>query len=214
MLAHAALVVEDDPLLAQAWAHRLTEWGLQVYTAANREQALAFAQPFLLALIDLGLPPRPDSPEEGLLLIELLSTQQPLLPVLVVTGQDEQQAAREAIARGAFDFLTKPVTPDALDAALTRACRHARVLRELAAQGAMPVGLSAHENRQGLREATDLAQEKLVRQTLAATGGNVSEAARRLGLERTRLYYYLDKFGIRPRANPSPPNTKQDASDA
>lgn len=196
-MTECALLVEDDALLAAALAGRLTQAGLVVRHAADRGAALAQAEGCSFALVDLGLPPLPASPEEGLLLIELFAQRHPLMPILVLTGQDEDAAAREAIARGAFDFLAKPVAGAALDLAIARARRQARVLGELARRGAVPVAISAHESRQGLREASELAQEKLLRQMLAASGGNVAEAARRLGIERTRLYYYLDKFGIR-----------------
>ncbi len=197
-MSDCALLVEDDALLAMALADRLAQAGVLVQHAADRNSALSHAENCSFALVDLGLPPCPAAPDEGLLLIALMAQRFPLMPIVVLTGQDEAVAAREAIARGAFDFLTKPVSGTAFDLAITRVQRQARVLRELAMHGDLPVVISAYESRQGLREVSDLAQEKLLRQILAASGGNVAEAARRLGIERTRLYYYLDKFGIFP----------------
>lgn len=194
------LLVEDDALLREALAAHLEAQGYEVRRAADRAQALERAAGCALALIDLGLPPQPQTPREGLTLIETLRQTQPHMLLLVLTGQEENASALAAIERGAFDFLLKPITPEALDQALARAMRYCRHLRALARQGNPMVMLSPQEVSQGLREAIALTQEKLVRQTLEACGGNVTQAAQRLGLPRTQLYYYLDKFGIqRPR---------------
>lgn len=194
-----ALVVEDDRLLQDALAVRCARLGLEAVRAHDRPEALRLAGECALAIVDLGLPPTPHLPDEGLLLIESLVAFLPYLPVLVLTGQDEARSAHEAIARGAFDFLAKPVEGVLLDAAVTRALRFARTYRTLARQGRSPLQITSREVAQGLRVASDVAQEKLLRLTLASCGGNVSEAARILGLERTRLYYYLDKFGLLPK---------------
>lgn len=192
----AALVVEDDALLRSALAARLGERGLVPRAAADRKAALEQAEGCLLAIIDLGLPPLPDSPEEGLRLIEMLNLVLPHMPLIVLTGQDEEASALAAIECGAFDFLAKPVDGAALDQAIERALRFARARRQLQRQGADELRLTARELAQGLREASALAQEKLVRQAIIACGGNYSHAARRLGITRSQLYYYLDKFGI------------------
>ncbi len=195
------LVVEDDPLLGPQLAqraHRHTQW--QAHWCAEPGQALALARrpQVKLALLDLGLPPQPDRPDEGLRLLSQLRQWRPDVPVLVMTGQDEAHCALQAIEAGAFDFLPKPIEPSAFDAALQRACRYARAWQRLAQQGAAPVQVDSQQVRAGLRETTDAAQERLLRQVLHACGDNVSQAARLLRLERTQLYYYLDKYGLRP----------------
>ncbi|MFN6960650.1 MAG: response regulator [Rhodocyclaceae bacterium] len=195
------LVVEDDPLLRDALGAQVRAQGFIPRLAADRASALAAASECMLAIIDLGLPPHPDSPQEGLLLIETLSLMQPQMPILVLTGQDEARSARASIERGVFDFLAKPVDGAALAQALARAWRFARVCAQLAGEGRAPVILSARETAQGLQEAADLAQEKLLRATLAACGGNVAQTARKLGLPRSQLYYYLDKFGLNRRSD-------------
>ena len=48
----------------------------------------------------------------------------------------------------------------------------------------------------GPKESADAVEEQIVRGTLADTNGNVTEAARRLGLVRENMYYYLKKYGI------------------
>ncbi len=190
------LLVEDDALLAQALAARVAALGVEPRLVASRAEALAAAAGASVALVDLGLPPRPDVPDEGLLLIETLSLQQPQMVIVVQSGQEEERAAFAALAAGAWDYLAKPVAPQQFDAVLQRALRRARHARALASAGYyLPGGPALRP--QGLKETGDAAQERLLRQTLAACGFNVAATARRLGLPRERLYYYLDKFGIR-----------------
>lgn len=192
----AVLIVEDDALLQAALAARLAALGLGPRCATEAQSALAQAEGSLLAIVDLGLPPHPDSPEEGLRLIETLGLTHPQMPLIVLTGQDEEASALAAIERGAFDFLAKPAEGAAFDQAVARARRFALARRRLLRQGGAGLQLSARELAQGLREAAALAQEKLVRQAIIASDGNYSLAARRLGIGRPQLYYYLDKFGI------------------
>lgn len=191
-----ALIVEDDLLLAAALADRCLAASLHPVCCATVGDAMTTAPACALAIVDLGLPPTPHLPDEGLRLIESLVAFHPHLPVIVLTGQDEARSAHAAIARGAFDFLAKPVEGPVLDASLQRALRFAHVYRELASNGQVPIHVTATECAQGLRAASDAAQEKLIRQVLHACNNRIGEASRRLGLERTRLYYYLDKFGI------------------
>lgn len=191
------LVVEDDPLLQDALVQRLHQRNLQALTAFDCNTALPLVPRCALAVVDLGLPPAADLPDEGLRLLQMLSTRAPELPVIVITGQDEAHVAHQAIASGGFDFLSKPLEPAAFDAAVERALRFVRARRRLADEGRTTVQLSASDMADGLRSAVDAAQEKLIRQVLNHCRHNVAEAARRLRIQRTQLYYYMDKFGIR-----------------
>ncbi|MDP3611625.1 MAG: helix-turn-helix domain-containing protein [Rubrivivax sp.] len=49
---------------------------------------------------------------------------------------------------------------------------------------------------EGVREFGEAAQEKLVRSVLADSQFNVAQAARKLGVSREHLYYFMKKFGI------------------
>jgi two-component system nitrogen regulation response regulator GlnG len=91
-----------------------------VVTAASRAEAVAAIRSRTadLALIDLGLPPSPNTPNEGFRLIGDLLQHQPGLRIVVLTGQNDTVNARRARALGAFDFLAKPALPDAVLQAL------------------------------------------------------------------------------------------------
>jgi two-component system NtrC family response regulator len=67
-----------------------------------------------VTLLDLGLPPRPNDPDEGLALLSAILATDPLAKVIVVSGQGEKQNALHAVGAGAYDFLCKPVDVDEL----------------------------------------------------------------------------------------------------
>ena len=117
------LIVEDDLAL-----QKQLKWSLdrfQSVTATDRQGALAQMRRHapLVATIDLGLPPDPDSVSEGFLLLEQLLAMDPDLKVIVLTGQNDRSNALRAVAAGAYDFIAKPVEPEILDLTVERAMR-------------------------------------------------------------------------------------------
>lgn len=191
------LIVEDDPALAGFLAAVLQDDGHPVRTAGSRAaalDALAAERPCIV-LLDLGLPPQPSSMAEGLTLLDDIVRHHPRVKVLILTGQDESAAALEAVRRGAFDFLIKPVALPTIRLALRRAELFAHQEARLAAAGEARLAVTARLE-EGPREAAAAAEEQLVRRALAEAGYNIADAARRLGLAREHVYYYLKKYGI------------------
>ncbi len=192
------LLVEDDLALAGYLAGSLTAQGYITHQAHDRTQALATlaSQPSLaLILLDLGLPPNPSTMIEGLTALEELLHRAPHAKIIVLTGQDEHAAALEAIRRGAFDFLVKPSSLPVILQALQRAKLFLREETRMAASGETRLHLTARFD-EGPKEAAAIAEEQILRKTLAECDYNVTEAARRLGMAREHVYYYLKKYGI------------------
>jgi DNA-binding NtrC family response regulator len=79
-----------------------------------------------MVLTDLNLPEA-----GGLDLCQQLHAVAPNVPVVVVTGDRTLETAIEAIRRGAFDYLTKPVDPQLLGLSVARAVRRSKLIREL-----------------------------------------------------------------------------------
>ena len=104
------LIVDDDEEIRTQM-----KWGLaktyEIFLAEDRPSALEVFQDKrpLLVLLDLGLPPNPGDPEEGLATLSELLALDRLTKVVVVTGQGEKAVALRAIGSGAWDFLCKPV---------------------------------------------------------------------------------------------------------
>jgi two-component system NtrC family response regulator len=115
------LIVEDDEDIRTQM-----KWALcgdyEVLTAGDRTTALAAltADRPAVTLLDLGLPPRPNQPDEGLAVLSTALTLNPLAKVIVVSGQGDKQNALNAVAAGASDFLCKPVDMDQLRLVLQR----------------------------------------------------------------------------------------------
>lgn len=197
----SVLWVEDDPVLSDWVAQSLQDDGWNVLVAHNRHDALSKQElevpkgAACLAILDLGLPPCPSRPDEGLQLLAELVMRWPLLNAIVLTGQNEVAVGQQAVHAGAFDFLAKPVSLAVLRQALQRAAWFAQRQQELLAQGRLHLSVSA-ELSEGVREASDQVAEQLIRHVLGCNGFNVTAAARTLGLEREQLYYHMKKFGI------------------
>jgi len=117
------LVVDDDPLITDTLAFALgTDY--EVYACESRPHAIQLLRqleaPPPLALVDLGLPPAPHSPDEGFRLIGDLLAHSPRMRIFVLSGQNEAANARHARALGAWEFIAKPVDPGSLARLLAR----------------------------------------------------------------------------------------------
>lgn len=125
------LIVDDDDEVRTQM-----KWALNphydVLLAEDRPsalQVLSEAKPSVVTL-DLGLPPSPGDTREGFLALADLLQSDPLLKVLVITGQGERENGMEAIGQGAFDFFAKPVNIDELKVVLDRAIYVQQLERE------------------------------------------------------------------------------------
>ncbi|MBX3653823.1 MAG: response regulator [Ramlibacter sp.] len=192
------LVVEDDASLRESWVAVLSAQGFSVKATADASEAMAAltrTADLSLVLLDLGLPPSPGDPTVGLDLLRRLLVAKQSLKVIVLTGQDEPAICWQAIALGAFDYLLKPASRAQVLQALQRACLFLDAEAKLAESGQARITVTA-PLLEGVREFGDAAQERLVRAVMSDTQHNVAEAARRLGLSREHLYYFIRKFGI------------------
>ena len=140
------LVVDDDPLITDTLAFALGP-DYEVYTCESRPHAIELlrqlGRPPELALVDLGLPPAPHSPEEGFQLIADLLAHSPAMKILILSGQNEAANARHARALGAWEFISKPSDPLALKRALERALGAPRAAAGAAEEPGALVGRSA-----------------------------------------------------------------------
>jgi len=124
------LIVEDDTAL-----QKQMRWAFDKYEtvfADDREAAIAQLRRFEPAVVtmDLGLPPTPDEPTEGLNLLQEIHTLAPDTKVIVLTGQNDRAHALRAIAMGAHDFCAKPFEPELLSWTIDRAFRVHELMEE------------------------------------------------------------------------------------
>jgi two-component system NtrC family response regulator len=115
------LIVEDDEDIRTQMKWALAE-SYEVVIAGDRTAAVAAftSNRPSATLLDLGLPPRPNAPDEGLTMLSTLLGMDPLAKVIIVSGQGDKQNAWQAVGAGAYDFLSKPVDTDELRLLLQR----------------------------------------------------------------------------------------------
>jgi two-component system NtrC family sensor kinase len=121
------LVVDDDPQILEVLEIRLATLGLEVTATADPEYAVEIvaATRFDVALVDLRM-----KPLDGMLLTEAIHSHQPHLPVIIMTAHATIESAVQAIQRGAFDYLTKPLVPDDFRHKIARALSVRRWARD------------------------------------------------------------------------------------
>lgn len=111
------LIVDDDPLITDTLQFVLSR-DFNVYCADSRPQVKSLLRQLddvpELALIDLGLPPKPHQPDEGFQLITELLAHSPRIKIVVLSGQSDESNAKHARTLGAIDFVAKPCEPERL----------------------------------------------------------------------------------------------------
>jgi two-component system, NtrC family, response regulator len=115
------LIVDDDEEIRTQM-----KWALagdyDIVLAEDRASAVETFQAVrpLVVLLDLGLPPHPGQPDEGLAALSDLLVLERLTKIIIITGQGEKGIALRAIGAGAYDFLIKPVDTEELKLLLRR----------------------------------------------------------------------------------------------
>ncbi|MBI5095010.1 MAG: sigma 54-interacting transcriptional regulator [Candidatus Hydrogenedentes bacterium] len=105
------LVVEDEAVLRLTFQEFLSEQGHEVFTAQDYDEAVDLIEheDFDLVVTDIILGGR-----TGVDLLRTIRDMGIECPVVMVTGEPTIESAAEAVRLGAFDYLAKPVTRDAL----------------------------------------------------------------------------------------------------
>lgn len=170
------LIVDDDELFCQVLARAFTRRGYETGTAHRAADAVALARTFqpARAVLDLRLPG-----QSGLELIPELLTINRDMQIVVLTGYASITTAVEAIKLGALHYLTKPTDATQI--------------------------LAAFDNAQGNKDITirekPMSLERLewehIQKVLADCRGNVSAAARELGMHRRTLQRKLAKRPVK-----------------
>src|SRR6266851_4358821 len=97
------LIIEDDEDIRTQLTYALQD-EYDVSVAGDRTRAAAAVQeaPPEIVTLDLGLPPTPDTAEEGLRALEDILAAAPDAKVIIITGNGDRANAVTAAARGAF----------------------------------------------------------------------------------------------------------------
>jgi len=166
------LIVEDNDGFRESLMLEFSERGYETYAAGNLKEVeaiLAKHQPEL-AVVDLKLG---RSNGDGLRVIEATLEVAPHARVVVMTGYASLATAVEAIKLGAIDYLAKPVSIDRLERALWAEAR----------------GESDEQ-----RETLARHEREYIEYVIQQCGGNITRAAKWLGIHRQSLQRKLRKY--------------------
>ena len=105
------LVVDDDLIVRELVPLWLRTAGYTCDAVPDAKSAWAYvhSRPVRLITLDISMPG-----ESGLDLLRRIRSGFPDLPVVMMTSMGDASTVTEALALGAFAYLTKPVEPDEL----------------------------------------------------------------------------------------------------
>lgn len=175
--SQTVLVVDDDATLRARLVRALEHRGFEVRAAADGAAALEMArlESPELAIVDLRMPGM-----SGLEVVRELRAIDATTKIVVITGYGSIATALEAVRLGATHYLTKPADVDDILAAFARADQAPEA----------PIAID--------HEVPSLARTEWehINRVLTDCGGNITQAARLLGLHRRSLQRKLSKYPV------------------
>ncbi|MGB7323942.1 MAG: response regulator [Rubripirellula sp.] len=172
--AESILLVDDTFVLRERLSMAMQQRGFHVETAGSYDEAVEIfrMRPTDLAVLDLRMPGK-----SGLELLRKLLQMKPTTRVIILSGFGSIPASIDAVRAGAVNFLSKPADADDILGAFVRGD-----------DPSVPEGALAFP-------APSLARNEWehIHRVLSDCGGNISEAARRLGIHRRSLQRKLRK---------------------
>lgn len=121
------LVADDEPLMLRFMADVLKRHGKEVVCAVNGEEAIKILEnePIDLVITDMKMPLK-----NGLDVLKMARSISPSPLVILATAHGTIESAVEAMKLGAFNYLIKPFSPEALEGVLEKAEEHLRLIKE------------------------------------------------------------------------------------
>ncbi len=164
------LLLEDDPLFLETLRLEFEERGYRALTASSLEEVkeMQGIRP-RFAIIDLRL-----RAETGIVAVEYLKEQFPECRSIILTGYGSISTAVEAVKKGAAQYVTKPIGIEKLERLLWSD--------------------QIESEDHSLGESLARREREYIEWTLQQTQGNISAAAKRLGIHRQSLQRKLRKF--------------------
>lgn len=169
------LLVDDTFVLRDRLAEAFRQRGFRVETAGTYDEAVVVFQerPTELAVLDMRMPGR-----SGLELLQRIKKLRPETEVVMLSGFGSIAAGIDAVRAGAVNFLSKPADADEILAAFARG---------------ESSNLSGETDSDFRAPSLARAEWEHIHRVLSDCDGNISEAARRLGIHRRSLQRKLRK---------------------
>lgn len=165
------VITDDDEAFRERLARAFRERGYEVHTCADGmalQQLVAIVRPDY-AVLDLKMPGA-----NGIQILEFLISRHPDCVILMLTGYGSIATAIQAVKLGAHDYLGKPADADQIEAALL-------------GRGKQPP--SAPQT-----PSLERVEWEHLQRVLADHGGNITQSAKALGIDRRSLQRKLQKI--------------------
>ncbi|MDB4959696.1 MAG: two component transcriptional regulator, Fis family [Myxococcales bacterium] len=172
------LIVDDDEVYRNRLARAFVDRGYDVHIAHDYETAFLIASSDSpeFAVVDLKMPGK-----SGLELVKALREIDPATKTLILTGYGSIATAIDAVRLGATYYLSKPADADDIVGAFARG-------------EAPPLDPPPPDSGDYRAPSLARAEWEHINRVLSDAGGNISEAARRLGIHRRSLQRKLQKY--------------------
>lgn len=169
-----ALIVDDDEVFRNRLCRAFAQRNWEAIAAANGEEALAFAseRSLDLVLVDLRMPGM-----DGLDVVEKLRAADSSMTLIVLTGYGSIPTTISAMKRGADYYLSKPADADQILAAYER----------------LQTPSDETPNAPTLAPSLARVEWEHMQRVITDCDGNISQAARALGIHRRSLQRKLSK---------------------
>ena len=112
------LLLDDEPIVGKRLKPAISKLGCEVEVFENPRLALQrlVQKDFDIVVTDIRM-----DEVDGIQVLEEIRTKSPRTKVIMITGYAMMSVAREAMGKGAFDFISKPFSPDDLRQVILRA---------------------------------------------------------------------------------------------
>ncbi len=175
------LIVDDDNAVRLSIGLALKRAGMEFEAVGSEREALELVRDtrFGLAVLDMNLRLETTG-EQGIEILRKFKTLRPDMPVILISAWGTIPLAVKGMNYGAEDFLTKPWSNEDL----------VRKIRGALARAEAEQARAAHV------DSLDIVERRAVADALARTDGNLTAAARLLGITRQALYRKIEKFEL------------------
>jgi len=125
--AREILVVDDDNGHRTMLKTLLSGWGYRVYEADDGSKAIEWvrSRPFDLILMDIRM-----VKVSGLEALSVIKGMNPAIPVIIITAYSSVESAIEAMKKGAYEYLMKPLDFEEMHMKMEQAMEHCRLKEE------------------------------------------------------------------------------------
>lgn len=116
----SVLILDDEPIVGKRLKPALAKIGCDVEVFIDPREALKVIDenPFDIVVTDIRM-----DEIDGMQVLERVLDKSPRTKVIMITGYAMMALAREAMEKGAFDFISKPFKPDDLRQAIAKAAK-------------------------------------------------------------------------------------------